>query len=158
MHKLLLACREGGRGTACSRGPRGCSGTRPGGPAGPGHRAPRRAGVGASIRDPGSHGLRNRPSGPNRACRRPSNPGPRGRGPCGSELRPGQHRPGGQQRPRRPRAPISPTPRAPTSPLCPDVTPGPSEAGAPEPTGGSGDTRGHKTLLREAGTCPVDLN
>lgn len=60
--------------------------------------------------------------------------------------------------PRRPAAsPPAPGPHITHSP-CPDVTLGPSEAGAPEPTGGSGDTRGHKTLLREAGTCPVDLN
>lgn len=49
-------------------------------------------------------------------------------------------------RPRRPAA-------SPAGP-GPHVTPVPAEAGAPAPAGGSGDTRGHKTLPREGWHSP----
>lgn len=39
-------------------------------------------------------------------------------------------------------------------PRRPHVTPVPAEAGAPAPAGGSGDTRGHKTLPREGWHSP----
>lgn len=92
------------------------------------------------TRDPTATGTPRQGRTPWRACRRPSKPGLRGIGRCGSEPRPGpwprlsrthrQHSPGGQQR-----SLAGPRPQAPTSPPCLqklEPQSQPAEAGTPE--------------------------